>query len=178
MLSYGSGLPILAPTSGNNLSTLLFRSTYFNRVPGVPLYVTDLNCRCIDPNKQLTLNPAAWSNPDRWPMGHCRTLLQRLPVSTAPRRVGKGFGRVFQFPGEHEAHPRNELPEHLQSDSDGESDRHESLWRPRHVQAEAAHGLRKMRPQPARSPAGLDFINPGSLFAPARQGTLEMRFQF
>ena len=34
-LTYASGLPILAPTSTNNLSTLLFRGTYYNRVPGV-----------------------------------------------------------------------------------------------------------------------------------------------
>src|SRR6185312_5308014 len=63
VMSYASGLPILAPTSSNNLSTLLFRSTFYNRVPGAPLYLTDLNCHCIDPNKQLVLNPAAWSNP-------------------------------------------------------------------------------------------------------------------
>ena len=34
------------------------------RVPGVPLYLTDINCRCIDPNNinQRILNPAAWQD--------------------------------------------------------------------------------------------------------------------
>jgi hypothetical protein len=59
---YGSGSLIPTPAAQNNLSTLLFRSTLFNRVPGVPLYLTDLNGN-IDPNKQFVLNPAAWSDP-------------------------------------------------------------------------------------------------------------------
>ena len=62
VLSYASGLPILAPTSTNNLSNLLFRSTFFNRVPGVPLYLTDVNCHCIDPTQETVLNPAAWTD--------------------------------------------------------------------------------------------------------------------
>jgi hypothetical protein len=34
------------------------------RVPGVPLYLTDINCRCIDPKNinQRILNPAAWQD--------------------------------------------------------------------------------------------------------------------
>ena len=32
-MNYGSGLPILAPASTNNLSTLLFQSTFVNRDP-------------------------------------------------------------------------------------------------------------------------------------------------
>lgn len=63
LLQYQSGLPIVAPASVNNLSTLLFQSTYMNRVSGQPLYLKDLNCHCIDPNKDFVLNPAAWSDP-------------------------------------------------------------------------------------------------------------------
>jgi len=33
-LKYASGLPILAPVAQNNLSSVLFQSTYANRVPG------------------------------------------------------------------------------------------------------------------------------------------------
>jgi hypothetical protein len=62
-LSYANGTPILAPTSTNNLTTLLFRSTFFNRVPGVSLFLKDLNCHCIDPTQDLVLNLLAWSNP-------------------------------------------------------------------------------------------------------------------
>jgi hypothetical protein len=31
-----------------------------NRVEGAPLFLKDLNCHCIDPNKDFVLNPAAW----------------------------------------------------------------------------------------------------------------------
>ena len=33
-----------------------------NRVPDQPLFVKDLNCRCIDPNKDFVLNPNAWAD--------------------------------------------------------------------------------------------------------------------
>jgi Carboxypeptidase regulatory-like domain/TonB dependent receptor len=62
VLQYASGTPISAPTSNNTLGTLLFRNTYFTRVPGVDLYLKDLNCHCIDPKKDLVLNPAAWTD--------------------------------------------------------------------------------------------------------------------
>jgi hypothetical protein len=45
------------------LSTLLFRGRFSSRVPGQPLFLKDLNCHCIDPNKEFVLNPAAWSDP-------------------------------------------------------------------------------------------------------------------
>ena len=38
------------------------QNTRMNRVPGVPLFLKDLNCHCIDPNKDLVLNPAAWAD--------------------------------------------------------------------------------------------------------------------
>jgi hypothetical protein len=60
---YASGEPIPVPSAQNNLAQLLFRGTYANRVPGQPLFTKDLNCGCIDPNKDFVLNPAAWSDP-------------------------------------------------------------------------------------------------------------------
>jgi len=63
ILRYSSGKPIRTPTAQNNLSTLLFRGTNANRVPGQPLFLKDQNCNCIDPNKDFVLNPAAWSDP-------------------------------------------------------------------------------------------------------------------
>jgi len=65
ILRYASGLPIEVPLGQNNLSTLLFRGTFANRVPNQPLFLKDLNCHCIDPNKDFVLNPAAWSDPLR-----------------------------------------------------------------------------------------------------------------
>jgi hypothetical protein len=60
---YASGEPLQVPTAQNNLSQLTFRSTFANRVPGEPLFTKDLNCGCIDPNKDFVLNPNAWSDP-------------------------------------------------------------------------------------------------------------------
>jgi hypothetical protein len=64
LLTYASGTPILVPTSTNSLNTSFFLPTasYMNRVPGVPLFLQDLNCHCFDPTKTLVLNSAAWVN--------------------------------------------------------------------------------------------------------------------
>jgi hypothetical protein len=63
---YASGQPILVPTtavSTSNLSTAFLRGTYAERVPGVPLFLADLNCHCFDPAQTQVLNPAAWKDP-------------------------------------------------------------------------------------------------------------------
>ena len=59
---YASGEPILIPTAQNSLGNLIFRSTYANRVAGEPLFTKDLNCGCIDPNRDFVLNPKAWAD--------------------------------------------------------------------------------------------------------------------
>ena len=57
-------MPIQIPTANNNLGTVLpGSSTYANRVPGVPLFLQDVNCHCFDAAKTFVLNPAAWSQP-------------------------------------------------------------------------------------------------------------------
>jgi hypothetical protein len=74
VLRYQSGALIRVPASNNGLLTQLGRgpsnnpalwgggNTFWNRVNGVPLFLKDPNCHCIDPTQQLTLNPAAWSD--------------------------------------------------------------------------------------------------------------------
>jgi hypothetical protein len=65
-LRYASGGLIAAPQSVlSKWATYTFASgTPMTRVPGVPLFLTDINCRCIDPNNinQRILNPAAWQD--------------------------------------------------------------------------------------------------------------------
>ncbi|HUA59999.1 MAG TPA: TonB-dependent receptor [Verrucomicrobiae bacterium] len=65
-LRYASGSLIAAPQSQvSKWSTYTFASgTPMVRVPGVPLYLTNIDCRCIDPNNinQRILNPAAWQD--------------------------------------------------------------------------------------------------------------------
>jgi hypothetical protein len=63
VLRYASGYPIPVPSAQNNLSSLLYQNTLANRVPGVPLFLKDPNCKCFDVNKEFILNPKAWSDP-------------------------------------------------------------------------------------------------------------------
>jgi hypothetical protein len=72
VLRYQSGDLIRVPASNNGLLTQLDRgpennpalwgggNTFWNRVPGQPFLLKDPNCHCIDPTKDLVLNPNAW----------------------------------------------------------------------------------------------------------------------
>ena len=58
---YESGPLLGAPASNNSIGTYLpGQATRQFRVPGVPLYLKNLNCGCIDPTQETVLNPAAW----------------------------------------------------------------------------------------------------------------------
>ena len=64
ILRYSSGKPIRVPQGQNSLNSILFRSgVNASRVPGQPLFTKDLDCGCIDPNKDFVLNPNAWTDP-------------------------------------------------------------------------------------------------------------------
>ncbi|MEO5922311.1 MAG: TonB-dependent receptor [Bryobacteraceae bacterium] len=65
VVQYASGTPIAAPASNNQLANAVFQTANMTRVAGQPLYLKDLDCHCIDPNKDLTLNPAAWTDATR-----------------------------------------------------------------------------------------------------------------
>ena len=110
-LTYSSGLPIESPCGQNNLQTLLFQSsngsissgqnsagcssgTFMNRKADVPLFLKDLNCHCIDPNKDFVLNPAAWESPAAGQFGTAAAYyndyrFQRHPIEQI------SIGRVF-----------------------------------------------------------------------------------
>jgi len=96
ILNYQNGALIAVPAAQNNLSTLLFRSTFANRVPGQPLWTKNPNCGCIDPNKDFVLNPAAWSDPAP---GQWGTSALYYDDYRAPRRPSEsaGIGRVFRL---------------------------------------------------------------------------------
>jgi hypothetical protein len=66
---HASGKPIRVPAANNQLASHLFRGTFANRVNGQPLFLQDLNCHCFDPNKELALNPAAWTDPAQGTFG-------------------------------------------------------------------------------------------------------------
>jgi hypothetical protein len=61
--TFQSGVLLGSPGSTNGIGTYL--STGYTRqvrVAGVPLYLKDINCGCIDPTQETVLNPAAWQD--------------------------------------------------------------------------------------------------------------------
>ena len=176
VLSYASGLPILAPTSTNNLSTLLFRSTFFNRVPGQPLFLTDLNCHCIDPTKQLVLNPAAWSNPTDGQWGTSAPYYNDYRYERRPAE-SMSFGRVFRI--------RESMALTIRMNFQNIFNRTQ-LLNPTATNplapttCTAGSGAVCTNPATAgKLTGGFGFVNYlGGDFVSPRQGTLEMRFQF
>ena len=94
-MQYQNGGLIATPGSQNNLSTLLFRSTLMNRVPGVDLYTQDPNSH-VDPNKVFLYNPAAWSDAPagQWGFGapyYSDFRSRRMPGENA------ALGRIFHI---------------------------------------------------------------------------------
>ena len=96
VLRYGSGLPIPSPTANNALNTVLFRSTYANRVPGQPMFLQDLNCHCFDPTKTLVLNPNAWTNPPAGQFGTSAAYYSDYRYQRRPAE-SMSFGREFRI---------------------------------------------------------------------------------
>lgn len=103
---YASGIPLPAPaanTTGypSNLASALISNITFQgapnevRVPGQPLYLSNLNCHCYDPNTSIVLNPAAWANPAPGQYGGAYYYNdfrgERRPVENG------SFGRHFQI---------------------------------------------------------------------------------
>jgi hypothetical protein len=93
VMAYQSGALIPVPSAQNNLSTLLFRSTLANRVPGQPLFLTDPNGH-IDPNAQFLLNPKAWSDPAAGQWGYSAPYYNDYRGRRTPNETG-GLGRIF-----------------------------------------------------------------------------------
>jgi hypothetical protein len=165
-LSYASGLPILAPTSTNNLTSVLFRGTYYNRVPGVNPFLKDLNCHCIDPTKDLVLNPAAWSNPAAGQWGTAAPYYNDYRYERRPSE-SMSFGRVFAFKERVRFTVRMNFTNVLNRTQ---------LQNPAATTPSASTSVSST----GLITAGYGFINyvGGSTFLPPRQGTLEMRLSF
>jgi hypothetical protein len=96
---YASGLPIQVPTtavSTSNLSTSFLRGTYAERIPGVPLFLQDLNCHCFDPAQTPVLNPAAWKDPTPGTFSPSAAYYNDYRYRRIPRE-SFSFGRTFRI---------------------------------------------------------------------------------
>ena len=96
ILAYSSGVPIPVPTAQNNLSADVFQSTYVNRVPGVPLFLDNLNCHCINPYSNLVLNPAAWAQPAAGQFGTAAEFYNDYRYERRPNE-SMSVGRIFKI---------------------------------------------------------------------------------
>ena len=96
ILRYASGAPIPVPGSQNNLNTHMLQNTRMNRVSGEALFLKDLNCHCIDPNKELVLNPNAWSDPAAGEWGTSAAFYDDFRYQRRPSEQ-LGIGRVFRL---------------------------------------------------------------------------------
>jgi hypothetical protein len=161
---YASGLPILSPLAQNNLSTLLFRGTFADRVPGQPLFLKDPNCHCIDPNKDFILNPAAWSQPPAGQFGTAAAYYNDYRYARRPSE-SVGVGRLFRI--------REHMSFELRAEFFNIFNRTE-LNNP-----DSTNALLPPVTNSAGVPtSGFGRVNPASVFAPPRSGQLLGRFEF
>jgi hypothetical protein len=97
VLQYASGMPILAPTAQSALSSLLFRNTFAQRVPGQPLFTQDLNCKsCYDPVKDFVLNKNAWVDPAAGQFGASSIYYNDYRYQRRPSE-SLSIGRIFRI---------------------------------------------------------------------------------
>jgi hypothetical protein len=96
LLRYASGTPIAVPVSNNNLNALIYQNTLMHRAEGEPLFLKDLNCHCIDPNKDFVLNPRAWRDalPGEW--GTAAAFYNDYRTARRPDEQ-LSFGKLFQM---------------------------------------------------------------------------------
>ena len=94
ILRYQSATPIAVPGAQNNLGAQLGRGTVASRIPGVPLFLKDLNCHCYDPSNEFVLNPAAWADPAPGQWGTSSSYYSDYRGFRRPSEQ-VSFGRIF-----------------------------------------------------------------------------------
>jgi hypothetical protein len=133
----------------------------------VPLFLKDLNCHCIDPTKELVLNPKAWTNPPDGQFGTGAPYYNDYRYQRRPSE-SMSIGRVFKFGEQGMALTVRMNFQNIFNRLEMQNPTGTSSSAPTTT---GANGL---------VTGGFGFINyvGGSTFQPPRQGTLEMRLQF
>jgi hypothetical protein len=160
IMRYASGQPIPVPASQNQLNALTFQTTRMNRVPGVPLYLEDIN-GSIDPNKDFVLNPAAWVDPAAGQYGSSPAFYDDFRYQRRPDEQFS-IGRVFPLAGGKELSLRAEFFNAFNRTSMNNPD----ATNPLQTQTRNAQGV---------PTAGFGRINTGTTFGPPRSGQLVAR---
>ena len=105
LLRYQSGMLLPSPPSNNSLLADLARGpsnnpavwgggyTFYNRVPGQPLFLVDPNSH-FDPTTQLALNPNAWADAPLGQFGASAPYFNDFRWQRQPAE-SMGFGRIF-----------------------------------------------------------------------------------
>ncbi len=168
-LRYASGFPIPSPYAQNGLNSLLLRNistgtgTFFNRVSGQPLFLKSLNCHCVNPFTQLTLNPAAWSDPapgqfSTGPIYYNDYRYQRRPIESMSlgRRIAIRESMSFEIRMQF----LNVFNRAEMSDPNGTNALQTPVTKGGIIQS------------------GFGWVNPSTPYGPPRQGQLTARFRF
>ena len=173
VLRYGSGMPIMSPIATNGLRELLFRQTgavgttggtFYNRVPGQPMFLQDLNCHCFDPNTNFVLNPKAWVNPAAGQWGNSAGYYDDYRYQRRPSE-SLSLGRNF---------PMHEGRMNLQIRADFTN----VFNRAEAVNPVSSNAGATQSTVNGLTTGGFGYINTASVFAQPRQGTLVARFTF
>ena len=64
-------------------------------MPGEPLFLKDLNCHCIDPNKDFVLNPKAWADVPQGQWGFSAPYYNDYRYARVPSEQ-LSLGRIFR----------------------------------------------------------------------------------
>jgi hypothetical protein len=95
--TWQSGALLASPTSNNSIGSYVATGyTRQVRVAGVPLYLKDPNCGCIDPTQETILNPAAWQDQAAGVPGSNIVYYNDFRAQRRPI-VSGGLGKIFRI---------------------------------------------------------------------------------
>jgi hypothetical protein len=164
IMRYASGQPIPVPMAQNQHASLVFQNTRMNRVPGEPLFLTDLNGGDIDPNKDFVLNPKAWVDPAQGEWGTSPAFYDDFRFQRRPEEQ-LSFGRSFHLGARSRFDLRAELFNPFNRTFMNNPDAINPLQTPR-VDAQG------------KPIAGFGRIDTGSVFGPQRSGQIVTRISW
>jgi hypothetical protein len=171
VLQYASGMPIIVPTAQNQLSTLLFRSTFANRVPGQPLFLKDLNCHCVDPTKELVLNPNAWVDPPAGQFGMSAAYYNDYRYQRRPSEA-MSLGRAFRIKEHASLSIRADFNNIFNRTQMSNPTSGGTTTAPTNAKATPSYDKN------GKPTSGFGYINTGAVYAQPRNGIIVARIQF